>query len=86
MNIYSGEKERLVPAERHDITAGIRSVWYEHFKPVMKGGHTHNHCFNVENRKVFRSKRQRKIDPKNKARFVSIWEQNKIMQKLGMKF
>ena len=28
-------------------------------KPVMKGGHTHNHVFNAVNRHTFRKKKQR---------------------------
>lgn len=32
---------------------------WPYYRPCMKGGHTHNHVFNVVNRHTFRKKKQR---------------------------
>lgn len=36
------------------------------YKPKMKGGHRHNHIYNVCNRILYRSKNARQIDPTQK--------------------
>ena len=36
------------------------------YKPNLKGGHRHNHIYNVCNRILFRSKNARQIDPTQK--------------------
>ena len=43
-------------------------------KPPMKGGHTHNHIYNVCNRILFRSKNVRQIDPTQKQKFREVFE------------
>ena len=51
------------------------------YKPNMKGGHRHNHIYNVCNRITFRGKKSRRIKPaKVKKYFVSIfWENIALM-------
>lgn len=41
---------------------------WQRYKPNMKGGHTHNHVFNVVNRRTFRKKKQR-LKAKNRKFF-----------------
>ena len=43
-------------------------------KPPMKGGHRHNHIYNVYNRILFRSKNARQIDPTQKQEWRKIFE------------
>lgn len=43
-------------------------------KPAMKGGHRHNHIYNVCNRILFRSKNGRKICIENKREWREIFE------------
>ena len=44
------------------------------YKPNMKGGHRHNHIYNVCNRITFRGKKSRRVKPaKVKKYFVSIF-------------
>lgn len=51
-----------------------------YFKPNMKGGHRHNHIFNVCNRITFRGKKSRSVRPADKKYFVSIfWENIALM-------
>ena len=46
----------------------------------MKGGHTHNHIYNVCNRITFRGKKSRRVSPADKKYFVSIfWENIALM-------
>lgn len=46
----------------------------------MKGGHTHNHIYNVCNRITFRGKKSRRVKPADKKYFVSIfWEKIAMM-------
>lgn len=51
------------------------------YKPIMKGGHRHNHIYNVCNRITFRGKKSRRVKPaKVKKYFVSIfWENIALM-------
>lgn len=51
------------------------------YKPNMKGGHRHNHIYNVCNRITFRGKKSRRVKPaKVKKYFVSIfWENIALM-------
>lgn len=46
----------------------------------MKGGHRHNHIYNVCNRITFRGKKSRRVRPADKKYFVSIfWENIALM-------
>ena len=46
----------------------------------MKGGHRHNHIYNVCNRITFRGKKSRRVKPADKKYFVSIfWENIALM-------
>jgi hypothetical protein len=48
--------------------------------PSMKGGHRHNHIYNVCNRITFRGKKSRRVKPADKKYFVSIfWENIALM-------
>ena len=50
------------------------------YKPNMKGGHRHNHIYNVCNRITFRGKKSRRVKPNDKKYFVSIfWENIALM-------
>ena len=50
------------------------------YKPIMKGGHRHNHIYNVCNRITFRGKKSRRVKPDDKKYFVSIfWENIALM-------
>ena len=50
------------------------------YKPPMKGGHRHNHIYNVCNRITFRGKKSRRVKPADKKYFVSIfWENIALM-------
>lgn len=42
----------------------------------MKGGHTHNHLYNVCHRVIFRCKSARHIDRKDKECFVKVFHMN----------
>lgn len=44
------------------------------YKSLMKGGHRHNHIYNVCNRILFRSKSGRKICIENKQEWREIFE------------
>lgn len=44
------------------------------YKPNRKGGHRHNHIYNVCNRILFRSKNVRQIDPTQKQKFREVFE------------
>ena len=46
------------------------------YKPNMKGGHRHNHIYNVCNRITFRGKKSRRVKPADKKYFVSIFWAN----------
>jgi hypothetical protein len=46
----------------------------------LKGGHRHNHIYNVCNRITFRGKKSRRVKPDDKKYFVSIfWENIALM-------
>ena len=50
------------------------------YKPIMNGGHRHNHIYNVCNRITFRGKKSRRVKPNDKKYFVSIfWENIALM-------
>lgn len=46
------------------------------YKPNMKGGHRHNHIYNVCNRITFRGKKSRRVRPADKKYFVNIFREN----------
>lgn len=52
----------------------LRSECEYPYKPPRKGGHRHNHIYNVCNRILFRSKSGRKICIKNKREWREIFE------------
>ena len=50
------------------------------YRQNMKGGHRHNHIYNVCNRITFRGKKSRRVRPADKKYFVSIfWENIALM-------
>ena len=49
-------------------------------KPSMKGGHRHNHIYNVCNRITFRGKYRKRLPREEKKRFVeNFWENIALM-------
>ena len=46
------------------------------YKPNMKGGHRHNHIYNVCNKITFRGKKSRRVKSDDKKYFVSIFWKN----------
>jgi len=46
------------------------------YRSLRKGGHTHNHLYNVALRKVFRSKNRRDVSNNEKRHFRKVWEMN----------
>lgn len=48
------------------------------YKPNRKGGHRHNHIYNVCNRITFRGKKSRRVKPADKKYFVSIFSFKKF--------
>lgn len=70
------------PKKRYLVLDGIDVVGCAvmHYKPNMKGGHRHNHIYNVCNRITFRGKKSRRVKPADKKYFVSIfWENIALM-------
>ena len=50
------------------------------YKPNMKGGHRHNHIFNVCYRITFRGKYRKRLPREDKNRFVeNFWENIALM-------
>lgn len=45
-------------------------------KPNRKGGHTHNHLYNVALRRIYRSKNARDVTNAEKKHFRTVWEMN----------
>ena len=43
---------------------------YDNYRPNMKWGHTHNHIYNKCNKHLFRGRSRRKIDRKDKPKFI----------------
>lgn len=70
MKIYSGNKAYYY---EYDCNGEIRNL---KLTPPMKGGHTHNHLYNVANRKVFSSKNRRKVPNNIKKQFVQTFYEN----------
>jgi hypothetical protein len=48
--------------------------WTDDYRPNLKGGHRHNHIYNVCNRILFRSKNARQIDPTQKQEWRKTFE------------
>ena len=85
MKKYSGNKVGIFPIDYGKVfykfpLPGMNKMTLGQ-KPPMKGGHTHNHLYNAYCRSVFRSKSQRKVDPKDKAYFVSVFLENLKLNK-----
>ena len=49
---------------------------YPFYKPNLKGGHRHNHIFNVCHKIIFRSKSARHLEPTDKKYFTKIFFAN----------
>lgn len=66
------------PKKRYLVLDGIvvvgRAVM--HYKPNMKGGHRHNHIYNVCNRITFRGKNSRQVASDDKKHFVQVFLAN----------
>ena len=70
------------PKKRYLVVDGIAVIGRAvmHYKPNRKGGHRHNHIFNVCYRITFRGKKSRRVKPNDKKYFVSIfWENIALM-------
>ena len=70
------------PKKRYLVVDGIAVIGRAvmDYKPNMKGGHRHNHIYNVCNRITFRGKKSRRVTPEDKKYFVSIfWENIALM-------
>ena len=53
---------------------------YEHYRPNIKGGHRHNHIYNVCYRITFRGKYRKRLPREDKNRFVeNFWENIALM-------
>ena len=68
--------------KRYLVVDGIAVIGrcVTHYKPNRKGGHRHNHIYNVCNRITFRGKKSRRVKPDDKKYFVSIfWENIALM-------
>ena len=85
---YTDEKPHIstylngAPKKRYLVVDGIAVIGRAvmDYKPNMKGGHTHNHIYNVCNRITFRGKKSRRVKPADKKYFVSIfWENIALM-------
>ena len=74
--LNGASKKRYLVVDGIDVIG--RAVM--HYKPNMKGGHHHNHIYNVCNRITFRGKKSRRVKPNDKKYFVSIfWENIALM-------
>lgn len=75
----------ILPKEDHGYKAYRNDgtwmgFWTDEYRPNMKGGHRHNHIYNVCNRITFRGKKSRRVRPADKKYFVSIfWENIALM-------
>lgn len=85
---YTDEKPHIstylngAPKKRYLVVDGIAVIGRAvmHYKPNRKGGHRHNHIYNVCNRITFRGKKSRRVKPADKKYFVSIfWENIALM-------
>ena len=74
----------LLPKEDEGYKAYLNGEFQDFYtrdyRPNMKGGHRHNHIYNVCNRITFRGKKSRRVRPADKKYFVSIfWENIALM-------
>ena len=77
---YSGNGCYVTTKVHHALTDFAYNECVEHYRPNMKGGHRHNHIYNVCNRITFRGKKSRRVRPDDKKYFVSIfWENIALM-------
>lgn len=69
---YEDMINSMLPHDRkHELNPG---------RMDLKGGHRHNHIYNVCNRITFRGKKSRRVKPDDKKYFVSIfWENIALM-------
>ena len=74
----------LLPKEDEGYKAYVngefQGFYTRDYRYNMKGGHRHNHIYNVCNRITFRGKKSRRVKPADKKYFVSIfWENIALM-------
>lgn len=82
------KEKRGYKAYRNDGT--WMGFWTDDYRPNMKGGHRHNHIYNVCFRITFRGKKSRQVASDDKKHFVQVFwanielmpnELNKILAK-----
>lgn len=85
---YTDEKPHIstylngAPKKRYLVVDGIAVIGRAvvHYKPNRKGGHRHNHIYNVCNRITFRGKYRKRLSREDKKRFVeNFWENIALM-------
>lgn len=66
------------PKKRYLVVDGIDVIGRAvvNYTPNMKGGHRHNHIYNVCNRITFRGKKSRRVKREDKKYFVKIFWAN----------
>ena len=86
--VYQYAIDRFIPLEvdRHGFGSYIHvkagtfvtshDGGWQRYKPNMKGGHRHNHIYNVCNRITFRGKNSRKVASDDKKHFVQVFWAN----------
>ena len=85
---YTDEKPHIstylngAPKKRYLVVDGIAVIGRAvmHYKPNRKGGHRHNHIYNVCNRITFRGKYRKRLPREDKKRFVeNFWANIALM-------
>lgn len=83
LKAYHGKRLKELWAARSKFEEVFTIAECKNFEGVghrMKGGHRHNHIYNVCNRITFRGKKSRRVRPADKKYFVSIfWENIALM-------
>ena len=90
--VYQYAIDRFIPLEvdRHGFGSYIHvkagtvvtrhDGGWQRYKPCMKGGHRHNHIYNVCNRITFRGKFRKRLPREDKKRFVeNFWANIRLM-------
>ena len=82
MKKFSGHKLYKFPTGHT-----LRSECEYPYKPPMKGGHTHNHVFNVCHRIIFRSKSARQLKPNDRKELMrtfyeNLWTNPEVISKI----
>lgn len=85
---YTDEKPSIstylngAPKKRYLVVDGIAVIGrcVTHYKPNRKGGHRHNHIYNVCYRITFRGKYRKRLPREDKNRFVeNFWANIALM-------